>query len=197
MAIRMDPKDKLNQFVILVILLIGGGGYYFWDSVYKPMTEELRTLKDEEEKLSRELTKVKSQVQRMAKLKEELALATADFEKLQEMFPDQEQIPTRLQDLTSVTRRSGTTTTRFQPLPPIQKDYYTENKYKLNVTGSYHSIGEMFAEMANFRYPTSVQKLSLDVSPKLKDELDNADKHGTNANTVVTEFEFTTYTSRK
>lgn len=197
MALKFDPKDKINQWLILVLLIVGGGGYYFWDSVYLPMTEEIRTLKEEEDKLQRDLTKVKSQVQRMAKLREELIVAKAEFAKLQEMFPDQEQIPTRLQDLTSVTRRSGTTTTRFQPLPPVQKEYYTENKYKLNITGSYHAIGEMFAELANFRYPTSVQKLALEVSPKLKDELDNADKHGTTANTVVTEFEFTTYTSRK
>lgn len=197
MAIKFDPKDKINQWLILVVLLVGAGGYYFWSSVYVPMTEQISTLKEEEDRLQRELTKVKSQVQRMSKLKEELAVAQADFAKLQEMFPDQEQIPTRLQDLTSVTRRSGTTTTRFQPLPAVQKEYYTENKYKLNITGSYHAIGEMFAELANFRYPTSVQKLALEVSPKLKDELDNADKHGTMANTVVTEFEFTTYTSRK
>lgn len=197
MALKFDPKDKINQWLILVLLIVGGGGYYFWDSVYLPMTEEIRTLKEEEDKLQRDLTKVKSQVQRMAKLREELLVAKAEFAKLQEMFPDQEQIPSRLQDLTSVTRRSGTTTTRFQPLPAVQKEYYTENKYKLNITGSYHAIGEMFAELANFRYPTSVQKLALEVSPKLKDELDNADKHGTTANTVVTEFEFTTYTSRK
>lgn len=197
MALKFDTKDKINQWLVLVLLIVGGGGYYFWDSVYLPMTEEIRTLKEEEDKLQRDLTKVKSQVQRMAKLREELVVAKAEFAKLQEMFPDQEQIPTRLQDLTSVTRRSGTTTTRFQPLPPVQKEYYTENKYKLNITGSYHAIGEMFAELANFRYPTSVQKLALEVSPKLKDELDNADKHGTTANTVVTEFEFTTYTSRK
>lgn len=197
MALKFDPKDKINQWLILVLLIVGGGGYYFWDSVYLPMTEEIRALKEEEDKLQRDLTKVKSQVQRMAKLREELLVAKAEFAKLQEMFPDQEQIPSRLQDLTSVTRRSGTTTTRFQPLPAVQKEYYTENKYKLNITGSYHAIGEMFAELANFRYPTSVQKLALEVSPKLKDELDNADKHGTTANTVVTEFEFTTYTSRK
>ncbi len=197
MALKFDTKDKINQWLVLVLLIVGGGGYYFWDSLYLPMTEEIRTLKTQEEQLQRDLTKVKSQVQRMAKLREELVVAKAEFAKLQEMFPDQEQIPSRLQDLTSVTRRSGTTTTRFQPLPAVQKEYYTENKYKLNITGSYHAIGEMFAELANFRYPTSVQKLALEVSPKLKDELDNADKHGTTANTVVTEFEFTTYTSRK
>jgi type IV pilus assembly protein PilO len=197
MALHIDPKDKLNQVVFLVILVVLAGCYMFWDNVYVPMNEQIRTQKEEEDKLARELTKVKSQVQRMAKLKEELARAEVDFAKLQEMFPDQEQIPTRLQDLTSVTRRSGTTTTKFQPLPAVQKEYYTENKYKLNITGSYHSVGEMFAEMANFRYPTSVQKMSIEVSPKLKEELDNADKHGTTPNTVVTEFEFTTYTSRK
>jgi type IV pilus assembly protein PilO len=193
----INTKDKLNQVVFLVILLIAGGGYCFWQYVYVPKTEELRNLKDQEDKLSRDLTKVKSQVQRMSKLREELAQAESEFAKLQEMFPDQEQIPSRLQDLTSVTRRSGTTTTSFQPLPPVQRDYYTENVYKLSITGSYHAIGEMFAEMANFRYPTSVQKMAITASAKLNEELEDADKHGTTPNTVVANFEFTTYTSRK
>jgi len=193
----INTKDKLNQIVFIVVLLIGGGGYCFWQYVYQPKTEELRGLKDQEDKLSRDLTKVKSQVQRMSKLREELAQAETEFAKLQDMFPDQEQIPTRLQDLTSVTRRSGTTTTSFQPLPPVQRDYYTENVYKLSITGSYHALGEMFAEMANFRYPTSVQKMVVTTSTKLNEELEDADKHGTTPNTVIANFEFTTYTSRK
>jgi type IV pilus assembly protein PilO len=63
--------------------------------------------------------------------------------------------------------------------------------------GSYHSIGEMFAEFANFKYPTSIQKMSITVSSNLKSEMDFADKHGTIPNTVAAEFDFTTYTSRK
>ena len=58
-------------------------------------------------------------------------------------------------------------------------------------------IGEMFAEFANFKYPTSIQRMSITVSANLKSELDNADKHGTVPNTVAAEFDFTTYTSRK
>jgi type IV pilus assembly protein PilO len=151
----------------------------------------------EEEKLNGDLTLVKTQMQRLSALKEDLRLAEADFAKLQDMFPDQEKIPTRLQDLLTVTRRSGTTTTIFKPLPASEKDYYTENNYQITVRGSYHSIGEMFAEFANFKYPTSIQKMSIEVSPNLKSELESADLHGTNPSTVVAQFDFTTYTSRK
>ncbi len=195
MSINM--QDKINQVVLMIIVILLGGCYGFWEYVYVPKSAQLSSLKEQEDQLSRDLAKVKSQVQRMSKLREELAQDEAEFSRLQEMFPDQEQIPSRLQDLTSVTRRSGTTTTKFLPLPPVQREYYNENTYQLKITGSYHALGEMFAEMANFRYPTGVNKMSITTSPTLAKDMEDADLHGTTPSTIVAEFEFTTYTSRK
>lgn len=197
MAVSLDLKDKMNQWLLLVILIIGGGGYAYWTYVWQPRQEEIAALSEEEEKLSSDLTLVKTQLQRLDQLRKELKEAEADFAKLQEMFPDIEKIPSRLQDLLTVTRRSGTITTKFVPMPSSDKPHYTENNYKISIRGSYHSIGEMFAEIANFKYPTSIQNMSIDVAPDLKDQLSQADKHGTVASTVAAEFEFTTYTSRK
>lgn len=194
---NLDLKDKLNQWLVMVVLLLGLGGYSYWTYVWEPRQIAIRELSDEEERLSNELTLVKTQMQRLSQLRAELKQAEADFAKLQEMFPDIEKIPTRLQDLLTVTRRSGTVTTKFVPLPSAEKPYYTENNYRISVKGSYHSIGEMFAEIANFKYPTSIQKMTIDVASDLKNQLADADKHGTVASTVTSEFEFTTYTSRK
>lgn len=197
MAMNLDLKDKLNQWLVLSLLLIGLGGYSYWTYVWQPRQEAIAVLSEEEGKLSNELTLVKTQMQRLAELRAELKEAEADFAKLQEMFPDIEKIPTRLQDLLTVTRRSGTITTKFVPLPSAEKPYYTENNYRISIRGSYHSVGEMFAEIANFKYPTSIQKMTIDVASDLKTQMADADKHGTVASTVATEFEFTTYTSRK
>jgi len=194
---NLDLKDKLNQWLVLSVLLMGLGGYSYWTYVWQPRQEAIAALSEEEEKLSNELTLVKTQMQRLSQLRAELKEAEADFAKLQEMFPDIEKIPTRLQDLLTVTRRSGTITTKFVPLPSAEKPYYTENNYRISIRGSYHSVGEMFAEIANFKYPTSIQKMTIDVAPDLKNQMAEADKHGTVASTVATEFEFTTYTSRK
>lgn len=197
MARSVDLKDRLTQWLILCILLVLGGGYLYWTQVYQPRAEEIDQLTHKQETLSKELTVVLTQVQRLEEIKKELKAAEADFAKLQEMFPDQEMVPSRLQDLLTVTRRAGTVTTKFVPQPSVQKDYYSENNYKISTTGSYHSIGEMFAEFANFKYPTSIQKMSIVVSPTLKSEIEFADKHGTVPSTVTAEFDFTTYTSRK
>ena len=197
MAMNLDLKDKLNQWLVLIVLMIAGGGYAYWTYVWEPRRIEIESLTAQEMELSNELTLVKSQMQRLAQLREALRQAEAEFAKLQDMFPDVEKIPTRLQDLLTVTRRSGTVTTKFVPLPSASKQYYTENIYRISVRGSYHAIGEMFAEIANFKYPTSINKMAIDVAPDLKSQLELADKHGTVATTVATEFEFTTYTSRK
>lgn len=197
MALRVDIKDKLTQWLILCIVIVLAGGYAHYTYIYLPRQEAINQLTTEEDKLSRELIVVKTQVQRLAQIRQELASAESEFAKLQEMFPDQERIPSRLQDLLTVTRRSGTITTKFVPQPSVQQQYFAENNYKISIVGSYHSIGEMFAEFANFKYPTSIQKMSISVSANLKTEIDNADKHGTVPNTVAAEFDFTTYTSRK
>jgi type IV pilus assembly protein PilO len=197
LALRVDLKDKLTQWFVLCILVAVGAGYAHFTYIYEPRQEVIAQLSAEEDKLSSELTVVKTQVQRLAQIRVELAAAEAEFAKLQEMFPDQERIPSRLQDLLTVTRRSGTVTTKFVPQPSVQQAYFSENNYKISIVGSYHSIGEMFAEFANFKYPTSIQKMGITVSANLKTEIDNADKHGTIPNTVAAEFDFTTYTSRK
>jgi type IV pilus assembly protein PilO len=194
---RIDLKDRLTQWFVFCVLISGSllyGGYTY---IYQPKQEQITQLSQEEDKLSSDLTVVKTQVQRLAQIRQELQSAESEFAKLQEMFPDQERIPSRLQDLLMVTRRSGTVTTKFVPQPSVQQQYFAENNYKISITGNYHSIGEMFAEFANFKYPTSIQKMSIVVSPNLKTELEFADKHGTVPNTVAAEFDFTTYTSRK
>ena len=197
MALRVDIKDKLTQWAILCVLIAVAAGYCHYTYIYLPRQEVIAQLSAQEETLSRELTVVKTQVQRLAEIRKELALAESEFAKLQEMFPDEERIPSRLQDLLTVTRRSGTITTKFVPQPSVQQLYFAENNYKISIMGSYHSIGEMFAEFANFKYPTSIQKMNITVSSNLKTEMDFADKHGTIPNTVAAEFDFTTYTSRK
>ena len=197
MALRIDPKDKLTQWFVFCVLISGLGLYGHYVYIYQPKQERIDQLKQEEDKLNRDLTVVKTQVTRLSQIRLELKNAEAEFAQLKEMFPDEERIPSRLQDLLTVTRRSGTLTTKFVPQPSVQQQYYAENTYKISITGNYHNIGEMFAEFANFKYPTSIQKMNIVVSPNLKAELESADKHGTVPNTVAADFDFTTYTSRK
>lgn len=197
LAQRIDLKDKRTQWLILCVLLAVVFGYLHFTYIYQPKQEQVEQLRQKEEKLSSELTVVRTQVQRLAQIRLELKNAEVEFARLQEMFPDQERIPSRLQDLLTVTRRSGTLTTKFVPLPSVQQPYYSENNYKISIIGNYHNIGEMFAEFANFKYPTAIQKMNIVVSPSLKSEMEFADKHGTVPNTVAAEFDFTTYTSKK
>ncbi|HNY31663.1 MAG TPA: type 4a pilus biogenesis protein PilO [Fibrobacteria bacterium] len=197
MATRVDFKDRLTVYLVFCILVSVAVGYYHWMYIATPRYQRIEELNAEQQKLSQELTVVRTQTQRLVQIREELKNAEIEFARLQEMFPDREKIPSRLQDLLTVTRRAGTVTTKFVPQPSVQQKYYAENNYKIAIAGNYHSIGEMFAEFANFKYPTSIQKMSIVVSPNLKTELENADKHGTVPTTVAAEFDFTTYTSGK
>ena len=75
--------------------------------------------------------------------------------------------------------------------------YYNENYYKLEVEGGYHQIGDMFAEMANFDYPTRIRDVKIRRFSGLKNEVENSKRHGTTPVTLQVSFRLITFSSRK
>ena len=144
-----------------------------------------------------ELRQILAQKQRLKDLQAEIDQADQEFARLQEMFPDEEIIPRRLIDLTAVTRKSLTIPTKFLPLRVEEKEFYKENHYAITISSSYHALGMLFGEVANFRYPTAINKLTIDRAPDLDKEVEDAKEHGETPRTIVANFQLTTFTSKK
>jgi type IV pilus assembly protein PilO len=58
-------------------------------------------------------------------------------------------------------------------------------------------LGYLFAEIANFNYPTSITDLRLGRFSGIATELEKAETHGWTPITVSVSFKLTTYTSKK
>jgi len=143
-----------------------------------------------------ELDKINIQKRRIALLEKDLASAEKEFIRLKEMFPEEEKVPLRLQDLYSVVRSAGVQIVRFNPEARTEKDYYVENRYTLSVNAGYHMLGYMFAEIANFSYPTSITDLKVSRYAGIDGEVQKAALHGWIPITTSVNFSLTTYTSR-
>ena len=141
--------------------------------------------------------KSNAQKKRIAELEMQLVQAEKDFEKLKEMFPEEEKVPLRLQDLYSVLRSSGVQIQRFNPEGGSEKEHYKENRYSIAVNSGYHMLGYLFAEIANFNYPTSISNLRLNRYSGIAAELQKAETHGWTPITMSVTFNLTTYTSKK
>jgi len=197
MAQALDLKDKKNVYALLVVFLVMAGAYYFYDSYWLPFEDERIRLEADLAQAQAELDKINVQRQRVGLLEADLRNAEQEFVRLKEMFPEEEKVPMRLQDLYAVIRSSGVQIQKFNPEGRTEKEYYVENKYSVAVNSGYHMLGYLFAEIANFSYPTSISDLKLGRFSGIEEELEKAEAHGWTPVTASVTFNLTTYTSRK
>jgi type IV pilus assembly protein PilO len=194
---NLSLNAKLWLFALGCLLLILYVGYTFYDSEYVTYSSEVERLDTDINKKKGALRQILAQKQRLKDLETEIEQANVEFAKLQDMFPDEELIPRRLIDLTAVTRKSLTIPTKFLPLRVEEKEFYKENHYAITISSSYHALGMLFGEVANFRYPTSINKLQIEKAPDLDKEVEEAKDHGEVPRTIVANFQLTTFTSKR
>jgi type IV pilus assembly protein PilO len=166
---------------------------YIWD----PFVYQRESLERDLQSAQSELDKINAKKHRVAELEMQLVQAEKDFEKLKEMFPEEEKVPLRLQDLYSVLRSSGVQIQKFNPEGQSEKEHYKENRYSISVNSGYHMLGYLFAEIANFNYPTAISNLRLSRYSGIAAEIQKAETHGWTPITMSVNFNLTTYTSKK
>ena len=195
--LNVDLKDKKNVYCIVMIAIICLVIYAVYTYVYDPFTIEYKDLDDQKKSAQVELDKINSKKHRVAELEMQLAQAEKDFQKLKEMFPEEEKVPLRLQDLYSVLRSSGVQIQKFNPEGRSEREHYIENRYSIAVNSGYHMLGYLFAEIANFNYPTAITNLKLSRYSGIAAEVQKAETHGWTPITMSVNFNLTTYTSKK
>ena len=195
--LNIDLKDKKNVYCIVTIALILLLSYSVYQYIWVPYEEEYGRLNGQLESATIELNKIESKKHRVAELEMQLAQAEKDFQKLKDMFPEEEKVPLRLQDLYSVLRSSGVQIQKFNPEGRSEREHYIENRYSIAVNSGYHMLGYLFAEIANFNYPTAITNLKLSRYSGIAAEVQKAETHGWTPITMSVNFNLTTYTSKK
>ncbi|GBU23065.1 hypothetical protein R80B4_02979 [Fibrobacteres bacterium R8-0-B4] len=188
-----DPNVRNALIGVVVILLLS---YLWFDSFYNPKMEEIKELSERKEKVEAELLKINALKPQLERLRQEAVVMAAKLDSLKNIFPDQKEVPRLIREITAVNRRSGVITTRFTPMPDVEKEYYIENKYNVSMLGDYHNLGALFSYFANFQLIVNVDKLSISANPGygsgkgpgLYDEKQPS---------VLAVFELTTFSSRK
>ena len=194
---KIDLKDKRNVYAIIVCLLIMAAAHLVYNYMWDPFTYQRESLERDLQSAQAELDKINAKKHRVAELEMQLAQAEKDFEKLKEMFPEEEKVPLRLQDLYAVIRSSMVQIQKFNPEGRAEKEHYIENRYSIAVNSGYHMLGYLFAEIATFNYPTAITNLRLNRYSGIKAEVEKSETHGWTPITMSVTFNLTTYTSKK
>ncbi len=194
---QFNIKDKKNIYLAVAIIACVGSCYWFYDSIWVDFQFQKQKLVNDQKNAQAELDKINAQRERIPMLEADSTRASIEFERLKEMFPEEEKVPLRLQDLYAVVRASGVNIQSFKPAGSQQKEHFVENNYSFNVNAGYHMLGYLFAEIANFNYPTTIDNLKLVRSGGITQEVKKAEDHGWEPITMGVSFDLTTFTSRK
>ena len=119
---KIDLKDKRNVYAIVICLLMMVAAHLVYNYMWDPFTYQREALERDLQSAPAELDKINAKKHRVAELEMQLVQAEKDFEKLKEMFPEEEKVPLRLQDLYAVIRSSMVQIQKFNPEGRAEKD---------------------------------------------------------------------------
>jgi type IV pilus assembly protein PilO len=194
---NLDIKDPNVRNVLIGVAVILGVTYLWFDSFYMPKMEEIKTLTEKKEKVEAELLKINALKPQLERLRQESIIMEAKLDSLKNIFPDKKEVPRLIREITAVNRRSGVITTRFTPMPDVEREYYIENKYNVMMLGDYHNLGALFSYLANFQLIVNLDNVSINANPSYGVSGKDAGIYEDRQPSVLATFELTTFSSRK
>lgn len=186
--LKLDALQEKPWYVQLaafggVALLLYGAFWYFVTSSTRAETHEVEV---KVESLRRANAGAVVASQRLNEFKANYERAKADYEDLKLLLPEQRELTMVLQNVQD-RARGRLTLTKFSPQDEVQQDFYTGKPVQVEVTGSYNSLGQFFAQMASYQRIVSITDFKV---TKLKAE--NVTDAKANQ-TVTAEFLVTAY----
>ncbi|MBN1981221.1 MAG: type 4a pilus biogenesis protein PilO [Chitinivibrionales bacterium] len=194
---KIDIHNPRVQVIAAVIVIMIFAAYMYYQKIILIKRQELQQLVSKNTTLQNELIKIMALRPKLEALRKSIDDLNVELQTLREKFPDREEIPQVIHTITTTSRKVGISTTRFIPLPGVEREFYRENNYEMTVSGGYHELGRFFAELANFDLIINLSKVSIKVNPSVLQSIAENEAHGGGVQTIVASFILTTFSSKK
>lgn len=143
--LKLPVKQKILILVLISAVEIAALVWFLYLPKYKEyegLKAQLATLQseiDEKTRIANNLPKLKLEYEQ---LNQELALALTEL-------PNSKEIPSLLTSITTLGKNAGLDFLTFRPKAEVPKDFYAEVPVDMVVSGSYFSVANFFAAVAN------------------------------------------------
>ncbi|MDD2539839.1 MAG: type 4a pilus biogenesis protein PilO [Desulfuromonadaceae bacterium] len=154
--LRLPTKQKIMILVLVSILEAAALVWFLFLPKYTELNEtkaQLVSLENEineKTRVANNLPKLKAEYDQ---LNQELVLALAEL-------PNSKEIPSLLTSITTLGKSTGLDFLTFRPKPEITKDFYAEVPVDIVVSGSYFSVANFFAAVANLPRIVNITNVS-------------------------------------
>jgi Tfp pilus assembly protein PilO len=197
MAFKLSLKNPKVRNPIIVSL-IGIGGIAFWyNTTYSEKNSAYVKVKSDLSVKQQELNNILALKPQLNRIQAEIAAAQHRLDSLKSIFPDRKEIPKLLREITGGAHAAGIITTRFNPRPDVEREYYVENHYDLAAIGGFHDLAQFYCFLANMPLIINLNKVSIRSNPGLEASKKISEDHGSPVQTIVSSFTMTTFSSKK
>jgi type IV pilus assembly protein PilO len=143
--LKLPAKQKI---MILVLVSIIEAAALVW-FLYLPKHIELDGLKAELTKLQDDINKKTQIANNLPKLQIEYDQLNQELAQALTELPNSKEIPSLLTSITTLGKSAGLDFLTFRPKVEVPKDFYADVPVDIIVSGSYFSVANFFAAVAN------------------------------------------------
>jgi len=161
--LRQKPLIKVLILVVILGAIIG----FYWQFFYSPVLAEIRTIEPELNQLKGELALKKEIVKGKPRYLAELEQTRAKLHIALKQLPDKSEIPTLLENVSSLGTAAGLQFKLFKPMPEVSKNFYAEIPVDIQVEGKYRDIVTFFDTVS--KMPRIVNIMNINISTPKKD----------------------------
>ena len=172
MAMEFDFEEKLEVLAklpravrfggVLALLIAVGAGYYY--TFYVDLNLKVASLRSQNEELQRKLTKVRVVSNNLAEFEQEVADLERELTAALKQLPSRKQFEDLLQDITTAGKRVGVTLKSIERVAEINRGFYAEVPFKLELEGSFHGIAMFFERVAKLPRIVNIGALNISVA---------------------------------
>lgn len=156
------PQERPKQIALMVIVVSLAALYAVYTYWYTPTVIEIEELEARVAQL--ETANRQAQVVAArggAELEERLAVYERHVDRLEELIPEREEVPTLLNSMAMQARDFGVELSAMRPEPPQVGEFYTLQSYQVEVVGEFHDVGQFLAAIASL--PRIITPVDLNV----------------------------------
>src|SRR5581483_4262419 len=137
------------QFLVLIgLVTVIWAGLHFL--AFSRIREETDLNQAKLEQLKRDNDANQIVVGNLKAFEESVEASKQELEELKDLLPESVELSNIMQVIQTKAKNRGLVLRVFRPRADVARDYYTEKPITLDVSGSYNSLGQFFADMANY-----------------------------------------------
>src|SRR5450631_4863954 len=143
--LKLPTKQKILLLVLVVAIEVAALVWF----LYLPKHKELAGLKVELAKFQTEIDEKTRIVTNLPRLQREYDQLNIELAQALTELPNSKEIPSLLTSITTVGKNAGLDFLVFKPRGEVPKEFYAEVPVDITVSGSYFSVANFFAAVAN------------------------------------------------